>query len=60
MTAIASEEGPMKTSPARDYQRGGRSDQPAFLADHLPTDAQRFVKGGRRSELKRQARHMAG
>ena len=44
----------------RDYQRGGRSDCPGFLAEHLPDAARHARTGGRRSALKRQARHWAG
>jgi radical SAM superfamily enzyme YgiQ (UPF0313 family) len=44
----------------RDYQRGGRSDCPGFLAVHLPEAARHSRTEGRRSALKRQARHLAG
>lgn len=43
----------------RDYQRGGRSDCPGFLAEHLPVEERVLPKGGKRSAMKRQARHLA-
>ena len=43
----------------RDYRRGGRSDKPTFLRDHITDDTgpgpRRSLSGG----LKRQARHLA-
>ena len=45
----------------RDYQRGGRSDKPDFLKDHLPATAPGASSSGKRAGgLKRQARHGAG
>ena len=41
----------------RDYQRGGRSDRPRFLWDHLPEPKPEARIRPRRQGLKRQARH---
>lgn len=42
----------------RDYQSGGRSDQPGFLCAHLPTES-RTARREKTPTLKRQARHAA-
>lgn len=42
----------------RDYQRGGRTDKPAFLREFL-TDAEPAFPRRRTASLKRQARHLA-
>ena len=42
----------------RDYQSGGRSDQPGFLCAHLPTES-RTPRREKTPTLKRQARHVA-
>jgi hypothetical protein len=44
----------------RDYQRGGRRDKPAFLAQALPEVANKssFTAVARPSLPKRQARHV--
>jgi hypothetical protein len=41
----------------RDYQRGGHLDKPQFLRPYIREDA--FSPRGKRSTLKRQARHLA-
>jgi len=42
----------------RDYQRGGRTDLPAFLRPHIPLDQARLARRSDPSaSLKRQARH---
>jgi radical SAM superfamily enzyme YgiQ (UPF0313 family) len=44
----------------RDYQRGGRRDQPEFLRPLLPSPGPKSQSGnGQRTSLKRQARHLA-
>ncbi|HEU5071788.1 MAG TPA: DUF4080 domain-containing protein [Verrucomicrobiae bacterium] len=44
----------------RDYQRGGRRDQPEFLRPLLPSSGPKGQSGnGQRTSLKRQARHLA-
>lgn len=56
--------GELELSPAvvaetlwRDYQRGGRSDKPAFLREHL-AEAEPLLPRRRSALLKRQARHL--
>jgi hypothetical protein len=41
----------------RDYQRGGRSDKPAFLKPFLSSEERRASQTVRPATLKRQARH---
>jgi radical SAM superfamily enzyme YgiQ (UPF0313 family) len=43
----------------RDYQRGGRRDQPPFLAEFLPDEPVPGKRIDRSVSLKRQARHLA-
>ena len=43
----------------RDYQRGGRSDTPAFLREYVSQVAEPLPRRSSRSGLKRQARHLA-
>ena len=43
----------------RDYQRGGRSDRPAFLRPYISEENSAFVKGAPELAPKRQARHLA-
>jgi hypothetical protein len=44
----------------RDYQRGGRRDQPEFLRPYLPPPEPKAPShNGQRASLKRQARHLA-
>jgi len=42
-----------------DYRRGGRSDRPAFLREHIQDTEYTPAHGPRRSTMKRQARHLA-
>ena len=42
----------------RDYRRGGRTDKPAFLAQHLPVEEPR-APAVRRAGPRRQSRHAA-
>jgi len=43
----------------RDYQRGGRSDKPLFLRDHIMDFSEPAPRRSSGSGLKRQARHLA-
>jgi len=43
----------------RDYQRGGRSDRPAFLRAYLPADAMKIQRSSKRTRIgKRQMRRL--
>jgi hypothetical protein len=42
----------------RDYQRGGRTDKPAFLGEFL-SESKPMLSRRRTSSLKRQARHLS-
>ena len=42
----------------RDYQRGGRSDRPAFLADYVPASDTRMIRP-KKAGPTRQARHLS-